>query len=287
MSDVYREFESLEYLEVDVDEKVFDNIVESLSYQGFSAKVLLEKIKNATPVSVKAQDIASMVVLGLLRGNNMDKMMRKMSKEGIKIVTELRKNYGLVLRTKQADSLTLSRVVNLFPGIACSFANDKQKSFPVSPSMLKAALEYKGDIPSVLCCPAFGNIIPSSDTKTFKLSITATAKWTKAFCLYQAALSVVLTRTKDKQTPLNKKTIKEAIAKVHTFVGVAVGAEYPSQETRFKIIQKFNLVAGYDENKVLKSTRRIGELADIYDELVNAEKPVEEEKKDSNNQELD
>lgn len=64
-----------------------------------------------------------MVVLLCERGTNFDKLKRKMSREGTKIVNYLKNKYGLVskLSPDKSNEWTLARIGHCFPLLVCSY----------------------------------------------------------------------------------------------------------------------------------------------------------------------
>ncbi|API68879.1 nucleocapsid protein [Anhanga virus] len=139
---------------VDVDE--ISKWVSEFAYQGYDANRVIELIQQYGRKRDWKMDVKRMIVLALTRGNKPDKMRKKMSAEGVKILDELVNVYKLKSSSPGRDDLTLSRVAAAFAAWTCQATEAVENYMPVTGAAMD---EVSPQYPRAMMHPSFAGLI--------------------------------------------------------------------------------------------------------------------------------
>ncbi|KAL5240430.1 hypothetical protein ACI65C_007840 [Semiaphis heraclei] len=134
----------------------------STSIEGFDPKmwaVVLYKMQEAD-ISRK-DDIKMMVAVYIERGNNVSKMKTHSLPSFVNIIKRLIAVYNLVDKVgSKSMALTLSRVAESFPKLACYYCMSVAKNLIVSVDEMHSVCE---GYPKFMMCQAFTALIPNGE----------------------------------------------------------------------------------------------------------------------------
>jgi len=133
-----------------------DVILDLISYQGFNPIDMIKKLKTIEKnPDVLSQEIKVLCLISVNRGVKISKMIQKMKPEGARIVNALCTKYGVRdSRPREPGDVTLSRISACFPGMCAEhMSKGRGRVIGVKPSSL----------PSYLCFPAGGSLIPTDE----------------------------------------------------------------------------------------------------------------------------
>jgi len=160
-----------------------------------------------------------LVLLGVYRGNNVDKMVKSMSSQGSESVIAIRNHYNIKNRVgSDKKALTLSRIILTFPWMACQVVKDKMVS--------QVNMSHLGNFPYVMMTPAFASMIPIFSDQQNLTEILA-----ELHCCYQTELSKLIGKVESK----NKQEMFSDSLKYVT-LGVR-GSKVPNNNRIEKLIE--------------------------------------------------
>lgn len=210
-------------------------------FQGFDAKLVARQMKAAGVSALhKAEgDVAggfmdrlTLVVIGLMRGANLDKVRKGMKEANRANFDVLVQHYGIQSKPVDSKAITLPRVIATFPGMAM----DVLKVAELGPVRHATMTEMVPDYPREMMFSAFPSLIPRGvDGVTEPLL--------SAYLLYQHHVSTVINpdyKTWDLQ---KQKSSLEGFARA------AMESEYVTQRQRVLRLLEEGWVSVVDDGK--------------------------------------
>ncbi|ASY03241.1 nucleocapsid protein [Fairhair virus] len=210
------------------DYAISPSIVEELKlayeYQGFDARLVAATMrsKGVSPIHKKEGDKAgaymdrlTLVVIGLMRGANLDKV-RKGMKEANRIKFDaLVKHYGLQSKPVDSAAITLPRVVATFPGLAMDVLKVMELG-PVRHSTMTSLVE---NYPREMMFSSFPSLIPAGLGEVTEALLSA-------YLLFQHQVSLVI----NKDYP--KWDVQKQQASLEGFARAAMDSSYVTERQR-------------------------------------------------------
>ncbi|KAG0439787.1 hypothetical protein HPB47_016534 [Ixodes persulcatus] len=196
---------------------IIEELKAAYEYQGFDAKVVAEqmaargvsKVHEKEGLKVGAyMDRLTLVVIGLMRGANLDKVRKGMKEANKSKLDTLVRHYGLQSKPVDTAAITLPRVIATFPGLAMDVLKVVEME-PVHHLTMTGLVE---NYPRQMMFSAFPSLIPR-DIPDVLLS---------AYLLYQHQVSLVI----------NKDNAQKQQASLEGFEHAAMESNYVTQRQR-------------------------------------------------------
>lgn len=232
---------------LDMTKLIDQDVIDAFSYSGFNPDAILRALlgkKKAGSVADEEfkKDIATMVLISIMKGSVTEKNLTKMSDGGKKRYTDLESRYGLVkggAKGKPADIITISRIAATFPGLVLQVVS----KFPSTARVFTGPFKTNR-LPSYMRHQALAACIPQSladDTKYFLLDLVT-------------AFSVDQTKTISKTKTANVDLFEAQKA----FTTTAHGGAYPPEKVRKAIFRSLPWSQDYAKIKeVSDSVKKI------------------------------
>jgi len=230
---------------------VSDGNVESLSaqdfeqfqYQGFDPfKIVASLIKVKKDKSISNADfqknVATMVAVGMIKGNVNSHNLTKMSDEGKKQLTDLMATYGIKQgggKGQPAGVITFPRMMATFPDISIRLVN------------VIGAKEFRGGpmistrLPAYLQVQVFPAIIPKDVNKDLKKILLV------ASLCYSIDQTIQISR-------LQNPDLKQLAATQANFTNLGHSSPVPSEDIRKSVFSTLSLADDYDKIATVLAT---------------------------------
>lgn len=212
------------------DYNVSSSIVEELKlayeYQGFDARLIAStmKAKGVSSVYKKEGDKAgaymdrlTLVVIGLMRGANLDKVRKGMKEENRIKFDALVKHYGIQSKPVDTAAITLPRVVATFPGMAM----DVLKVMELGPVRHATMTSMVENYPREMMFSSFPSLIPAGLAEVTEALLSA-------YLLFQHQVSLVI----NKDYP--KWDVQKQQASLESFARAAMDSSYVTERQRVR-----------------------------------------------------
>lgn len=175
-----------------VSSAIIEELKAAYEYQGFNARVVAEQmaLKGVSKVHEKEgtkvgayMDRLTLVVIGLMRGANLDKVRKGMKEVNKSRLNTLVRHYGLQSKPVDTAAITLPRVVATFPGMAI----DVLKAVEVGPVRHSTMTGIVANCPGEMMFSAFPSLIPRDVPNVSEVLLSA-------YLLYQHQVSLVINK---------------------------------------------------------------------------------------------
>nr|QMP82113.1 nucleocapsid protein [Hymenopteran phenui-related virus OKIAV306] len=202
-----------------------EGLANEFAYEGFDPRrIAMMVLKMPVALNSKAADIGSMIALAVERGNRIDKMVNKMSEEGVAKVNALKRVYKISEKASRKDTITLSRVALSFPHFTCQYVQSHAINLTVDPEICKAYYKTNYALPRCMMNPAFGNLIPESGyDELFNAYVKA-----------QVVFSVIIDKKKD---------IRAKESEAHSYATIARRNKLIPNGTRIEILKQLGALS--------------------------------------------
>lgn len=199
---------------------IIEELKAAYEYQGFDAKVVAEQMaaRGVSKVHEKEgskvgayMDRLTLVVIGLMRGANLDKVRKGMKEANKSKLDTLVRHYGLQSKPVDTAAITLPRVIATFPGLAM----DVLKVVEMGPVRHLTMTGLVENYPRQMMFSAFPSLIPRDIADVTEVLLSA-------YLLYQHQVSLVI----------NKDNAQKQQASLEGFARAAMESNYVTQRQR-------------------------------------------------------
>uniref|UniRef100_A0AAN0LJ89 Nucleoprotein n=1 Tax=Shoal Cavern virus TaxID=3139881 RepID=A0AAN0LJ89_9VIRU len=210
--------------EYTISSSIVEELKMAYEYQGFDAKLVAQQMaaKGVSPLHAKEgtkaggyMDRLTLVVIGLMRGANLDKVRKGMKEQNRAKLDVLIKHYGLVSKPVDTAAITLPRVIATFPGLAM----DVLKVMEMGPVRHTAMTGLVENYPRQMMFSAFPSLIPRDLAEVTEVLLAA-------YLLYQHQVSLVINKDYAKWDVQKQQTSLEGFARA------ALDSNYVTQRQR-------------------------------------------------------
>lgn len=238
-------------------------LVKLFEFKGFDAGKLAASIMKLKPsgrfkkagsdVPSRTMDVLALVVIGMSRGANVEKVRRGLSAEGLVVVNALIEHYGIMSKSEDPMVPTFPRMVAVFPSVAMDLAG----KMTLGPVTFNTMASHVRGYPRSMMCNGFPSLIPISNPDLADIYLSA-------YLLYQLEVSLVI------NTEFRKLQRDEQKRSVEGFARAAMMSSYCSEEQRVRQMHKHELIVVTRAGLSLPTTpqgQAIGIASNIYRRL--------------------
>ncbi|KAE9535235.1 hypothetical protein AGLY_007968 [Aphis glycines] len=224
--------------------------------QEFDPKVILSYIATQSPnKNDMDRNISFLVMLGVEKGNNLDKIAVKLSPTDHRLFQTLRSMYNLVSKGKNSKSaVTLSRICESVPILTCLYLKNKAKNPIVSFELMETICK---NYPRVMMTSAFAYLIPNKEEE-FCLFLK------KAHLLHQYQFFATISRQSHPCSSVDDED--EFISKVYVGTQAAINGSHIEYDIQMKFLKENDLIVEV-ENEITV-TEGVLEAAKLWDEKI-------------------
>lgn len=198
---------------------------DAVSYQGLDIKKMKTTISKSAGAPNNQLLVA--VILGLKRGNNIDRMLITVRKDMKERIQALAKDLNLKSRVnKEPEAVTLTRVLLCFPELTALVAK------VIKPAGVVPDTDQ--DYPYAMRNGSFSSLIPRRARVGRPNNLNIISALTKSHNVYQARTSMQL----DKKL---KQIDKDVLNRQRTFVHTGIVNGVLSDERRYYLLENFGL----------------------------------------------
>nr|ULT85615.1 nucleocapsid-like protein [Phlebovirus sp.] len=202
----------------------------------------------------REKDFGALVIAGIMRGNNIEKMIRTMAPAGAAGLRLLVRAYGIssgVSPRGNRDTITLSRVAETFPHLTCGFLR-KTIPRPVSKAKMNQLMGCDMLYPDYMMHSAFALFIPKLMESSVTLNIC------QAHLLHQVQFSLCIDREAATTDP-------ELYARCERFCARRKDSNYVPENTRVYFLVEYGALLR--EGSALVVAPNVAKAADVYRDL--------------------
>ncbi|KAF0766359.1 nucleoprotein [Aphis craccivora] len=224
--------------------------------QEFDPKVILSYIATQSPnENDMDRNISFLVMLGVEKGNNLDKITVKLSTTDQRLFQTLKRMYNLVSKAKNSKSaVTLSRICESVPILTCLYLKNKAKNPIVSFELMESICK---NYPRVMMTSAFAYLIPNKEDE-FCLFLK------KAHLIHQYQFFATISR--QSHPCLSVDDEDEFISKVYVGTQAAINGSHIKYDIQMEFLKENDLILEV-ENKITV-TEGVLEAAKLWDEKI-------------------
>ncbi|GAB0087026.1 hypothetical protein DMENIID0001_012810 [Sergentomyia squamirostris] len=212
-----------------------DAVAKEFAYVGFEPTVIIKKIVRGRSASECQEDILSMIVIAVTRGNNHAKIKKNASVNVLAKINRLIDFYKIKDgRPERQDTVTFARIALAFGDTTLKLLPHLGQYLPVQPRRM---LKYTDGYPVQMMHSAFAGYITSQIGENNKKLLVS------AFCLYMLEFSRTI-------APADKKnrTRRMIIAEFMPAVEASITSEFVPHEKRLATLLEFGIVTGPLDN---------------------------------------
>lgn len=207
-----------------VSSEIVAELKSAYEYQGFDARLIAQQMKKAGvsalhraegPKAGAFMDRLTLVVIGLMRGANLDKVRKGMKEANRANFDALVKHLGIQSKPVDSAAITLPRVIATFPGMAM----DVLKIAELGPVRHSTMVNMVAGYPRAMMFSAFPSLIPRGVEGVTEALLSA-------YLLYQHQVSLVINPDYPKWDLQRQKSSLEGFARA------AMDSDYVTQRQR-------------------------------------------------------
>lgn len=225
------------------------------SFDDFDPEHTLARLFSCPVVGkCRADDLSILVMAAVIRGNNIEKMLRSMSPAGAAQVRALVRGYRISSRLssrENRDDITLSRVAETLPYLTCEYLT-KSSCLPVSKTKMNALMGCDSIYPDYMMHSAFALFIPKLMESSVTLNIC------QAHLLHQVQFSLCIDREAATTDP-------ELYARCERFCARRKDSNYVPENTRVYFLVEYGALLR--EGSALVVAPNVAKAADVYRDL--------------------
>ncbi|XP_026818801.1 uncharacterized protein LOC113557463 [Rhopalosiphum maidis] len=201
------------------------------------------------------RDIDILVMLGIEKGNNLEKITKILSPKFKYEFIRLKTTYKLVSKAKTSKSaMTLSRICESVPLKTCGYLKNHAKNPVVSFELMEFICK---NYPKVMMTSAFAYLIPNKEEEFCQFL-------KKAHCLHQYEF---FARISSQRYPISSHDTKdELISKVYAKTQAAINRSHMKYDVQIKFLKENDLIV-QGENEITV-TEGVLEAKNLWDEIV-------------------
>ncbi|API68875.1 nucleocapsid protein [Ambe virus] len=217
---------AIEFANAGVSPAEIQDWVREFAYQGFDAHRIIELLRTLGGDAWQA-DARRMIVLGLTRGNKLEKMVMRMSDKGKQATADLVRKYKLKSGNPSRDELTLSRVAAALAGWTCQALVAVQEHLPITGSYMDSV---SPGYPRQMMHPSFAGLVDPTIPQTHLDTVL------EAHSLYLVHFSRMI------NPELRGRPRSEVVATFRQPMLAAVNSNFITPEQRRKFLVSFGIV---------------------------------------------
>ncbi|AGA82739.1 nucleoprotein [Medjerda Valley virus] len=217
---------AVEFASEAVDTTLILEIVKEFAYQGYDAARVIELVKEKGGDKWK-EDVKTLIVIALTRGNKPTKIMEKMSTSGKIKFRALVAKYGLKSGNPGRDDLTLARIASAFAAWTIQAIKVVESYLPVTGAAMD---ELSAGYPRPMMHPCFGGLI---DNTLPEETVTALVK---AHSLFLDAFSRTINPS------LRSRTKAEVAKSFEQPLNAAINSRFLSSDAKRKILKSAGVI---------------------------------------------
>ncbi|QNJ99606.1 nucleocapsid [Bogoria virus] len=215
---------AVEFSSESIDPQTVQTWLNAIAYEGFDAANIVRLV---TSHSDWKDDVKKMIVIALTRGNKPNKMIKRMSEDGKKMVEYLEKKYNLKSGKPGRNDITLTRVAAAFAGWTVQALHHVVEFLPVSGSTMDSISQ---DYPRSMMHPSFGGLIdPTLPTET----VSALTEAHKLFLIQFSRTINVAVRA---------APVAEVIASFEKPLAAAIQSKFLTADQKRKILKVVGVI---------------------------------------------
>ncbi|KAF0755494.1 nucleoprotein [Aphis craccivora] len=224
--------------------------------QAFDPKSILSYIATQSPnKNDMDRNIYFLFMLGVEKGNNLDKITEKLSPTDQRLFQTLKCMYNLVPKAKTSKSaVTLSRICESVPILTCLYLKNKAKNPIVSFELMESICK---NYPRVMMTSAFAYLIPNKEDEFCQFL-------KKAHLLYQYQFFATISPQSHPCSTVDDED--EFISKVYVGTQAAINGSHIEYDIQMEFLKVNDLIVEV-ENKITV-TEDVLEAAKLWDEKI-------------------
>lgn len=235
-----------------VSEDIVAELKSAYEYQGFDARLIAQQMKRAGVSALHRQEGAkagafmdrlTLVVIGLMRGANLDKVRKGMKEANRANFDILVKHFGIQSKPVDSAAITLPRVIATFPGMAM----DVLKIIELGPVRHSTMTNIVAGYPRALMFSAFPSLIPRGVEGVTEALLSA-------YLLFQHQVSLVI------NPDYPKWDLQKQRSSLEGFARAAMDSDYVTQRQRVLRLVEEGWLSVDQERKVVSLTPAIADV---------------------------
>ncbi|KAM7303208.1 N protein [Ixodes scapularis] len=235
-----------------VSEDIVAELKSAYEYQGFDARLIAQQMKRAGVSALHRQEGAkagafmdrlTLVVIGLMRGANLDKVRKGMKEANRANFDILVKHFGIQSKPVDSAAITLPRVIATFPGMAM----DVLKIIELGPVRHSTMTNMVAGYPRALMFSAFPSLIPRGVEGVTEALLSA-------YLLFQHQVSLVI------NPDYPKWDLQKQRSSLEGFARAAMDSDYVTQRQRVLRLVEEGWLSVDQERKVVSLTPAIADV---------------------------